>query len=94
MEEAYATAMRQPMQRPMSLEEARELAENPKWIEIRNEDEHCKSGWSLASCEYKHKFYYEKLAYTYLAISKYGKTWRCWRMRPTEEERAAAEWSE
>lgn len=25
---------------------------------------------------------------------KYGKTWRCWRARPTDEERKAAKWEE
>lgn len=29
-----------------------------------------------------------------LCFSAYGKTWRCWASRPTDEERAAAPWEE
>ena len=29
-----------------------------------------------------------------LSCEAYGKTWRCWSRRPTEEERKAAEWDE
>jgi hypothetical protein len=28
----------------------------------------------------------------YLSKSLYGKTWRCWERKPTDEERSAAEW--
>lgn len=30
----------------------------------------------------------------HLRIDHYGKTWRCWPRRPTDEERKAAEWDE
>ena len=94
---AFASALRrfQPMQRPLTLEEARALEENPKWVEIREESDNCQSGWSIASCEYDYKFYYERFrTMGYLAIDKYGKTWRCCRTRPTDEERAAAKWED
>lgn len=29
-----------------------------------------------------------------LTVSEYGKTWRCWKEKPTEEERKAAEWEQ
>ena len=31
-------------------------------------------------------------AYEKFKLDKYGKTWRCWAEKPTEEERKAAEW--
>ena len=32
--------------------------------------------------------------YRQYTVENYGKTWRCWAEKPTEEERKAAEWDE
>lgn len=32
--------------------------------------------------------------YRYFAEDEYGKTWRCWSRRPTDEERKAAKWDD
>ena len=30
--------------------------------------------------------------YRYFVETEYGKTWRCWSRKPTDEERKAAKW--
>lgn len=42
-------------------------------------------GWYRSSCV-------DCFASVELPVSDYGKTWRCWASKPTEEERKAAEW--
>ena len=42
-------------------------------------------GWYRSSCV-------DCFASVELPVSDYGKTWRCWAEKPTDEERQAAEW--
>lgn len=42
-------------------------------------------GWYRSSCV-------DCFASIELPVSDYGKTWRCWAEKPTEEERKAVEW--
>lgn len=108
LEEAYAAAMRRPLQNPMTLEEldAATANEEPVFFEFNGfrVDRFCdveEDKWGLpfgfgqddSGCVMVaiSQCLYDPLA---LPKSRYNKTWRPWRTRPTDEERAAAEWEE
>ena len=85
--EACKEALGKPMQKPLTLEEMVIYAD-PVWLEFRLPGGH---GWYLgiglatraAERWYRH---YQ------LSTCVYGKDYRFWRQRPTDEEREAAAW--
>lgn len=88
-EAARAAALRRytPPLKPMTLEEVDEHVRsndaNPLWIEDKTgypSDE-----WILAATVWQ-------MCKIMINRDEYGKTWRCWERRPTDEERRAAEW--
>ena len=87
------------MQRPLTLEEVKE--NRAVWIE----DDGCETGQELYPALYYAEGYPQHTVFTYLDEdlgeedawlnnTQYGITWRCWATKPTEEERANAEWEE
>lgn len=98
---AYAAALRRPLQKPLTLEEA--CGSEEPCVYLEEKDGGIFAAWVKA---------YEKtMLYLYskredvCAIStfakhelfekqKYNKTWRCWATKPTDEERKAAKWGE
>lgn len=94
---AYAreAALRRPLQKPMRLEEATG-SEWTVWIEIK--------GWKYPqACDIwisEQLDGYAKVALigrtkrAHVALEQYGKGWRCWASRPTNEERLAAKWED
>jgi hypothetical protein len=79
------------MQKPIEMVELQE--DSVCWYEEKNEDKlypvHLEEGHvnffvSFIGIEFAER--HEKC--------KYGKTWRCWAEKPTEEEREAAEWED
>lgn len=78
-ESALATALARPLQKPLTLEEAKkELA---LWFEYQA------NTFNTSACLYP-----ELYSSDYRAESKYGIGWRCWATKPTDEEREAAKW--
>lgn len=87
------------MQRPLTLEQVKE--NRAVWIE----DDGCETGEELYPALYYAEGYPQHTVFTYLDEDRgeedawlnnteYGITWRCWATKPTEEERANAEWEE
>ena len=87
------------MQRPLTLEQVKE--NRAVWIE----DDGCETGEELYPALYYAEGYPQHTVFTYLDEdlgeedawlnnTQYGITWRCWATKPTEEERANAEWEE
>lgn len=97
-EAARAAALRRfaPMQKPLTLDEIyasndallMEFKGEPagihdEWVLYSHtEDETCRFWIFGQYCGKEHN------------INRYGKTWRCWRTRPTDDERRAAAWEE
>ena len=94
IEAARAAAMRRytPPLKPMTLEEVWK-EEDPVWVEGKNgalyigdfyASMSAKNGWDVQTLgSAKPRLMLEDY---------YGKTWRCWERKPTDEERSAAEW--
>ena len=86
--EARAAALRRytPPIKPMTFEEVERIVrsdniddETPLYLE----DVYGHNCWEISY----------KMTYMCRALKDdYGKTWRCWERKPTEEERSAAEW--
>ena len=88
IEAVRAAALRRytPMLKPMTFEEVEQLAcsdsiddETPLYLEDVDGDNEWKISYQL-----------RRLCFN--AKDDYGKTWRCWSRKPTDEERSAAEW--
>lgn len=80
------------MQKPLTVEEVRALQEFA-WLEWRNDNRIAPmvpSGIERDTATNVEYFTFWDDGYA--VMSNYGKTWRCWADRPTEEERKAAEW--
>ena len=94
-EAARAAALRRytPQLKPMTLEEATG-AEDPVWFES--------TGNVLCVCDCVFTpdmdggavevYTMGGKGYSLLLSRRYGKDWRCWERKPTDEERSAAEW--
>jgi hypothetical protein len=90
---ALRDALDKPMQKPLTLEEATG-SDWTVWIEIE--------GWEHSqACDVwisEKLDGYAKVALigqskrAHVALERYGKGWRCWASRPTDEEREAAAW--
>lgn len=91
---AYLEALRRPLQKPLTLEELKALIypcdEVVTFCESKDSDRTYANIWigdsviDFASIEQKINVHF----------GSYGKTWRAWATRPTDEERAAAPWEE
>lgn len=72
------------------------LENSPCWLEELSE----KYGYSLDIADFTksatenvyHASFIGFEEYEKYDVDQYGKTWRCWAEKPTEEERQAAEW--
>ena len=78
-ESALATALARPLQKPLTLEEAK--TQIAVWVERLP----VLSGVRAT-------IYPETYSSAYRSENNYGKTWRCWTTKPTDEEREAAKW--
>lgn len=99
LDEAYAAAMRRPLQKPMTLEEARHVEQNaPMHLEeIGAED--MDTIWVRVCGQRGSIMIHDDGSVSLMPEDEidwdnYYKTWRCWRTCPTDDERAAAEWEE
>ena len=71
---------------PMTFEDVERIARSDNIddeIPLYLEDVDGDNGWEIS-------YNLRRLCYT--AKDDYGKTWRCWERKPTDEERSAAEW--
>lgn len=93
-DDVKAAAMRRPLQKPLTRAELEALIESGPEIvtycEARDGDRTFANIWiaysviDVIGIEQKENICFES----------YGKTWRAWSQRPTDEERAAAPWEE
>ena len=73
---------------PMTLEEVKRHVKEPEaepvWLD--DVEEPSNTGWTYSHiiCDWLHGF----------DERTYGKEWRCWSRKPTDEERKAAKWDE
>ena len=90
---ALRDALDKPMQKPLTLEEAIN-SEWTVWVEINGwTNPRAGDVWASIRLEWYAMFAFvgESLRY-HAAMNQYGKGWRCWASRPTDEEREAAAW--
>lgn len=80
-EEALKAALKRPLQKPLTLEEAKK--EFALWFEYPP------NIFNPRACLLP-----ELYSSDYRAESTYGIKWRCWATKPTDEERAEAKWNE
>lgn len=90
---ALRDALEKPLQKPLTLEEATG-SEWPVWIEIEGwkRPQVCDVWISELVDGYAKAAFIGRTRSSHFAIEKYGKGWRCWATRPTDEERNAAPW--
>ena len=92
----YEAALRRPLQKPLTLREFHEMAENfteeaVVYCESKEDPQ------TYANILYGGRIIDREAdsVHAYMLVYKnYGKTWRAWATRPTDEERAAAPWEE
>ena len=93
IEEAYAAALRRPLQKPLTLEEACDDENLCVFLEIKDEPDIYVSilhpDFSFDSCGIDLLIEEEGTCYK---LSTYGKFWRCWATKPSDEERSASKW--
>ena len=90
----YEAAMRRPLRKPLTLKKLRTLIdagdETVTYCEAKGADRTYANIWTgdlvIDVVGYEHK--------NHVCFENYGKTWRAWAARPTDEERAAAPWEE
>lgn len=87
--------------RVMTLDEIGKALKMPLWKETKSANKYLYTGWVLAHDIQKG----EGITGTRLGMSEpsgrvvwyrlddYGKTWRCWTSRPTDEQREAKPWA-
>lgn len=101
-EKAYATAMRSSMQKPLTFDELMSRPDSV-WYENTILIEPMMISFNQEYSIYHNKMVviglYRGIALNHfrqleLPVEYYGKTWRCWARKPTDEERAAAKWEE
>lgn len=91
---AKEAAMRRPLQEPLAKEDLLHMIgpgdEIVTYCEAKGADRTYANIWTgdlvIDVVGYEHK--------NHVCFENYGKTWRAWATRPTEEERAAAPWEE
>lgn len=91
----YEAALRRPLQKPLTLEELHALTgtdeEAVTFCEAQGDDRTYAHIWikDLVICSDG-----EHIPKDHLVYESYGKYWRAWATRPTDEERAVAPWEE
>ena len=90
---ALRDALDKPMQQPMTLEEAIN-SEWTVWVEINGSKKPIAGDvWISKRLEgYAMFAFVGETSRSHAALDRYGKGWRCWASRPTDEEREAAAW--
>lgn len=99
-EDNLPTALRrfQPMQKPLTLDEVEDVCnDDPMYMEIATGADEIDGYW--VRCPQYDETTVDFLHFGQRRLDRrnageYSKTWRCWRTRPTDEERAAAKWEE
>ena len=85
---AHGVTVREP-QKPLTVEKLE--CRMKCWYEENGKDE--LDYVMIGGSGYAIELYFIKLPYPMEKMRwEYGKTWRCWAEKPTEEERKAAEW--
>ena len=90
---ALRDALDKPMQKPLTLEEAIN-SEWTVWVEINGwTNPRAGDVWASKRLEgYAMFAFIGECPRSHAAMNRYGKGWRCWATRPTDEEREAAAW--
>lgn len=90
---ALRDALDKPMQKPLTLEEAIN-SEWTVWVEINGwTNPRAGDVWASKRLEgYAMFAFVGESPRSHAAMNRYGKGWRCWASRPTDEEREAAAW--
>lgn len=94
-EEALNAALSRPLQKPLTLEEAMEGKEPGVCAEYRVPG--CIFYAFVSDSEFDGMCSIESIGRStpcIAIIADYGKEWRCWAMKPTDEEREAAKWED
>lgn len=93
---AYAAALRRPLQKPMTLEEACGSEEPCVYFEDRDFGEISAASVDIgfAHGDIRYRTIDVLGGYIHKEESAYGKTWRCWATKPTDDERKAAKWDD
>ena len=93
---AYEAALKRPLQKPIPpLEIFQNHYQIPCWLERRGEIRISPEVLDKDSVGYFGKIDSRIwIDYKKMKPEEYGKTWRCWRTRPTNEELEAAAWEE
>ena len=86
---AHGVTVKEP-QKPLTLEEVLQAIKDCKTLWIEDEEEPTNTGID-PGC-YNVRYWLNKTVIKDEIRACYGKTWRCWAEKPTEEERRAAEW--
>ena len=80
-----------PTLKPMTLEEVIAF-DGEIWMEDKSDFDVWACRCFFNRAEKKMTVHYITMNTEVLEFSTYGKTWRCWSRKPTDEERSAAEW--
>ena len=88
---ALAAALRryEPPVRPLTLEELIDSTDGPVYIESQKREDLIGKFTAAVTC---HRIIWSDG--TESNLDRYGKTWRCWPRKPTDEEREAAGWED
>lgn len=86
--------------RVITLEEIRDVLKQPVWKETKSAHEKLYTGWVIAyDIQIGHGITGERLGMSepsgrvvWYRLDDYGRTWRLWTSRPTDEQREAAPW--
>ena len=92
-EEAYAAAIRRPLQKPLTAKQAVECREPCIYLELIDDPSIYAANFQLWHAK---GVYIASLFGSTITCnpSDYGKDLRCWATKPSEEERSAARWEE
>lgn len=95
VEKAYEKAMHRPLQKPLTVEELKALPE-VVYIELAPfaavESVYAGIPFRVNDIETPSIDIHVLDGCEGFRLDKYGKTWRCWATKPTDEERQAAPW--
>lgn len=104
-EEALNAAIRRPLQKPLTLEEA--VREKAVWVEFSDGLEEYEKDDGIAAVIFESYCHVDNQCVLvgddledtihdglWLDDRDYNDSWRCWATKPTQEEREAAKWEE
>lgn len=91
----------EPLRKPLTLEEVIECSKrcrDPLWVEGERDRMIDRNDWADVTRDVGFAtirlWWFGNEIEDIGHVEDYGKTWRCWRTRPTAEERAAAKWED